>query len=89
MIAVKSLPSRAPGFEEGPRDSAAIEQISQTLSDPAVKNVKVVASGADVGAAIRSSLLKPDVALNPATPEVGFVHRKLPWCGHLFCGQHR
>jgi hypothetical protein len=79
VIAMKSLPSRAPGFEEGPRDSAAIEEISKRLSDPAVKNVKVVASGADVGSAIRLSLLKPDVALNPATPEVGFIHRKLPW----------
>ncbi len=84
VIAIKSLPSRAPGFNEAPRDSAAIEQISQRLSDPALKNVKVVANGADVGAAIRSFLLKPDVALSPATPEVGFVHRKLPWADIYF-----
>jgi hypothetical protein len=84
VVAVKSLPSRAPGFEEGPRDSAAIEEISQRLSDPAVKNVTVVASGADVGSAIRSSLLKPEVTLNPATSEVGFVHRKLPWADIYF-----
>ncbi len=45
VIAVNRLPSRAPGLEEGPRDSAAIEEISQRLSDPPVKNVKVVASG--------------------------------------------
>jgi hypothetical protein len=84
VIAVKSLPSRAPGLVEGPRDSAAIEEISQRLSDPAVKNVKVVASGADVGSAVRSSLLRPDVALNPATPEVGFVHRNLLWADIYF-----
>ena len=84
VIAVKSLPSRAPGFAEGPRDSAVIEEISRRLSDPAEKNVKVVASGADVGSAIRSFLLKPDVALNPATPEVGFVHRKLSWADIYF-----
>ncbi len=84
VIAIKSLPSRAPGFNEALRDSAAIEQISQRLSDPAVKNVKVVASGADVGAAILSFLLKPDVALSPVTPEVGFVHRKLPWADIYF-----
>ena len=84
VIAVKSLPSRAPGFQDGPRDSAAIEEISKRLSDSAVKNVQLVASGADVGLAIRSSLLKPDVALNPATPEVGFVHRKLPWADIYF-----
>ena len=84
VIAVKSLPSRAPGLVEGPRDSAPIEEISQRLSDPAVKNVKVVARGADVGSAIRSFLLKPDVALNPATSQVGFVHRKLPWADIYF-----
>ena len=84
VIAVKSLPSRAPGLVEGPRDSAPIEKISQRLSDPAVKNVKVVARGADVGSAIRSFLLKPDVALNPATSQVGFVHRKLPWADIYF-----
>ncbi len=84
VIAVKSLPSRAPGLVEGPRDSAPIEKISQRLSDPAVKNVKVVARGADAGSAIRSFLLKPDVALNPATSQVGFVHRKLPWADIYF-----
>jgi len=77
VIAIKNLPSRAPGFKEAPPGSAAIEKISQTLSDLPAKNAKVVESGADVGSAIRSSLLKPDVTLNPATPAVGFVHRKL------------
>ena len=78
MIAVKSLPSRAPGVKEGPRDSAAVAQITQALTAPGMKNVKVVASTADVGVAIREFLLKPDVAMAPATPEVGFIHRKLP-----------
>ncbi len=84
VIAVKSLPSRAPGLVESQRDSAAIDQISQRLSDPAVKNVKVVANGAEVGSAIRSFLQKPDIALSPAIPEVGFVHRKLLWADIYF-----
>ncbi len=76
LIAVKSLPSRAPGVTEGPRDSAAVAQISQALAASGIKSVKVVASTADVGAAIRAAL-EPDVAISPATPEVGFIHRKL------------
>jgi len=40
-------------------------------------NVKIVASAADVGGALRASHLEPDVAIAPATPEVGFIHRKL------------
>jgi hypothetical protein len=76
VIAVKSLPSRAPGVIEGPRDTAAVEQISQVLTTPGVKNVKVVASTADLAAAIGAAI-RPDVALSPATPAVGFIHRKL------------
>jgi hypothetical protein len=77
VIAVKSFPSRAPGVMEGPRDSAAVAEISRALMASGMKNVKIVASAADVGVAIRASLLKPDVAITPATPEVGFIHRGL------------
>jgi glycosyl hydrolase family 106( putative alpha-L-rhamnosidase) len=77
VIALKSLPSRAPGVIEGPRDSAAVAQISQELMASGMKNVKIVASAAEVGAAIRASFEKPDVVMNPATPEVGFMHRGL------------
>ena len=74
VIAVKSLPSRAPGVKEGPRDSAGVQQISQALTEN--KNVKIVASSAELGAAI-GAVLKPDVAISPAAPGVGFIHRKL------------
>jgi hypothetical protein len=77
VIAVKSLPSRAPGFIESPRDSDAVKQISQELS-AASKSVKLVDGATEVGPAIRATSLNPDVSLSPASPEVGFIHRKLP-----------
>ncbi len=77
VIAVKSAPSLAPGFEEGPRDSAAVAQISKALFTRDAKNAKLVAGPAQLGAAI-DAVLKPDVAISPATPAVGFIHRKLP-----------
>jgi len=77
VIAVKSLPSRAPGYEEAPRDSAAVAQISRELFSAAARNAKLVTSPAELGTAI-GAVLKPDVALSPATPTIGFVHRKLP-----------
>jgi hypothetical protein len=77
VIALKSLPSRAPGVIDGPRDSAAVAEISRTLMASGMKNVKVVASAAELAAAIRASFEKPDVMLNPVTPEVGFIHRGL------------
>ena len=59
VIAIKSLPSRAPGFKEAARDSAAVEQVSRELFAP-------------------GAVLPPDVAISPATPAIGFIHRKLP-----------
>ncbi len=76
VIAIKNPPSRAPGFVEGPRDTAAIRQISQELFAPDAKDAKVVDRTSDLGSAI-STFLKPDVGLDPITPEVGFIHRRL------------
>ena len=84
VIAVGSLPSRAPGVIEGPRDSAAVAQISQELMASGLKNVKIVASTAELGAALRASFEKPDVVMNPATPEVGFIHRGLHSAGQIY-----
>ncbi len=77
VIATQKPPSRAPGFVEGPRDTPAIRQISQELFAPYAKNAKVVEKASDLGSAI-DVFLKPDLALDPATPEVGFIHRRLP-----------
>jgi hypothetical protein len=80
VIAVNSLPSRAPGFVEGPRDSAQVKRISEMLfevgSNMAAKNARVVASPAELAAAT-GAVLKPDMMIVPATPEVGFIHRTL------------
>ncbi len=76
VLATEGLPSRAPGFVEGPRDSAAVQQLSSELFMADAKNAKVVEKTEDLGAALQQ-VLKPDVALDPATPEVGFIHRKL------------
>jgi hypothetical protein len=77
VIAVKSLPSRAPGLKESPRDSAAVAQISQEMFAAGAKNAKLVASSTQLAAAI-GAVLKPDMAFSPPTPTVGFIHRKLP-----------
>jgi hypothetical protein len=84
VIAVKSWPSRAPGVIEGPRDSAAVAQISQELMASGLKNVKIVASATELGAALRASFEKPDVVMSPATPEVGFIHRGLHSAGQIY-----
>jgi hypothetical protein len=77
VIATRSLPSRAPGFLESPRDTPAVRQVSHELFAPDAKNAKLVANTSALGAAI-AGFLKPDVAIDPATPDVGFIHRRLP-----------
>ena len=77
VIAVKSLPSRAPGFKEAPRDSAAVEQISRELFAAGAKNATLIANPAELSATI-GAVLPPDMAISPATPAIGFMHRKLP-----------
>jgi hypothetical protein len=76
VLATESLPSRAPGFVEGPRDSAAVQQISEKLFAADAKNARLIEKTAGLGEAIRP-FLKPDVGLEPAAPQVGFIHRKL------------
>lgn len=76
VIATQKPPSRAPGFLEGARDTAAVRQISQQLFTPEAKNAKVVDKTSELSSAI-AALLQPDVALDPLTPEVGFIHRQL------------
>ena len=77
ILATGSYPDCAPGFVESPRDSAAVRQISKQLSAADAKDARVVRTDSELGSAI-ASFLKPDVALDPATPEVGFIHRRLP-----------
>jgi alpha-L-rhamnosidase len=77
VLATGSLPSRAAGFLEARRDTTAIEQISRELFAPGAGNARLVQRTADLGAAI-GDYLRPDVAVAPAAPEVGFIHRRLP-----------
>ena len=76
VLAIGKPPSRAPGFVDGPRDTAAVRQIAQELFAPDAKHAKVVDTTSDLGSAI-ATFLKPDVAIDPAAPEVGFIHRRL------------
>jgi hypothetical protein len=76
VLATGSLPSRAAGFLEARRDSAAIAQISEELFAPGAKDAKLVRNTSDLGVAI-GEYIQPDVKIAPAAPEVGFIHRRL------------
>jgi hypothetical protein len=76
VIAVGHAPSRAPGLMESQQDTGGVEGISRQLFSAGTRNARLVEQAGELGAAMRP-FLQPDVAITPATPEVGFIHRRL------------
>jgi hypothetical protein len=72
VIATRRRPSLAPGMIEGERDTPQIRQLAA--------NLKLVGDESKLGEALHN-LLRPDVA---AAPEIGFVHRHLPFADIYF-----
>ena len=77
VIASRRLPSTAPGLENAERDGTRIKEISQSLFHGEIGSARFVARDDQVGAALAKAL-QPDMVLSPATPDIGFIHRKLP-----------
>jgi hypothetical protein len=77
VIAVKALPSRAPGVLESVRDSVDVQRLSTQLLGAGRGRATLVADAQQLGPALRARL-QPDVSFAPATPEVGFIHRRVP-----------
>ena len=76
VIAARSLPSTAPGFLNADADGKQIQEISQRLFHSNGAAGHFVADEAQLSSLL-AKLLTPDVVLSPATPRVGFIHRKL------------
>lgn len=77
VIATQRTPSTAPGLVHADQDSARLKELSQALFHGGTPSAQVVADENTLGAAL-TSLAKPDFKLSPPTPEIGFIHRKLP-----------
>jgi hypothetical protein len=74
LIATGREPSLPPGLEEQPQ-TAEVHAISQRLFDgPAARGLLLGEEGAGLAEAL-GKLRNPDVALSPAAPNIGFVHR--------------
>ena len=74
LVAVQNPPSLAPGLAATAADQAAVREISDRLFRGAGAKGLVVDDVAHVASAIQERL-KPDVALFPVDPFIGFVHR--------------
>jgi len=77
VIATRRTPATAPGWLHAQEDSARLREISQTLFHGDVASAHLVENESGLGAAL-AKFANPDMTLSPRTPEIGFIHRKLP-----------
>ncbi|MGO9640341.1 MAG: glycosyl hydrolase [Candidatus Acidiferrales bacterium] len=83
VIATKRLPSLAPGMKEDAADTPQIQALSQSLFQAAGAPGHFLQDETQLGAAL-AQWTKPDVVLLPPAPNIGFVHRKLPFADIYF-----
>lgn len=76
VIATQRTPAAAPGLKDAQQDSAKLVEISQTLFHGGVATGHFVPDEARLSAELAKDAT-PDMKLSPATPEIGFIHRKL------------
>ena len=75
LIATRSIPSLAPGFKATEEDQKTVGTISEQLfKSPNAPGIFIQSDKA-LGETI-AKRLSPDVGLEPASPDIGFVHRK-------------
>ena len=82
VIATRTLPSRAPGMIEASRDSARVRNISQELFQGGNAKGHFLADEHQLSAALAH--LHPDISVSPKAPDLGFVHRTLPFADIYF-----
>jgi hypothetical protein len=75
LIATRRIPTRAPGFMATADDQKTVRETAQRLFQGPGAAGLFLESERGIGAAL-ARRLPPDVKLEPAAPEVGFVHRK-------------
>jgi hypothetical protein len=76
LIATRRTPSELPGFLTTAENHNQIVELSKRLFDGSTAPAHFVAEEKTQLGSTLNRLLRPDVGLSPAVPDVGFVHRK-------------
>jgi hypothetical protein len=77
VIATRRLPATAPGLMHAQEDSARLQELSKTLFHGEIASAHFVEDENTLRATI-AKYATPDLVLAPRTPEIGFLHRRLP-----------
>lgn len=76
LIATRRSPAISPGFAATSADHQQVQELSAHLFNDLNVRPRFVKDENNLKAAL-TGLLNPDLALSPAAPEIGFVHRTL------------
>ncbi len=76
LIASRRKPALVPGFSASAADHATVGETCRRLFEASSGPSRYVEDEKNQLAGVLRSLLRPDVELSPAVPEIGFVHRK-------------
>ncbi len=75
VIATRRVPDKAPGFKATSSEQSQVRDLSRSFFEgPSAKGHLINDEKTQLGAKL-ASLVQPDVAISPAVPEIGFVHR--------------
>lgn len=76
LVATRRLPAHAPGFQATDAEQHQLDEISRRLFEGSAAPAHFVKDeNRELGSTL-ASLLRPDMALAPAVPEIGFIHRR-------------
>jgi len=76
VIATRRIPDIVPGLNATPADQAELHQMTRRLFSGVVGRASFIEDEKQLLGEKLVSLLPPDMALSPAAPEIGFVHRR-------------
>jgi hypothetical protein len=76
LIATRRLPERAPGLQTTEAEQRQVREISGRLFEGPSAPARFVADENRQLASTLNGQLRPDVALAPSVPEIGFIHRR-------------
>jgi hypothetical protein len=76
LIATRSIPSMVPGYKATAADQNALRQTMHQLFEAADAPGVFIKDESKFASALEAAKrMRPDMRLNPPTPEIGFVHR--------------
>ncbi len=78
VIATGDIPAVAPGLLNASEETADIRQIAHQLFQTTSSAGHLIKDESELPDLLHRNL-RPDLTLSPATPEIGFIHRKLPY----------